>query len=172
MIDGLLIPQTNYSKIYYLLHNPLNVIYLVVNTLERNLNFYITTYVGSSLGKFNISQPTYISIIYYLISFLSLYVKKENQEFNKKEKRILIITWILNSMAIFGGLYLGWGEVRNIIVDGVQGRYFIPINIILFTCLYSKKSFIFIKNKHLVLSLMIFILNIISIYYVMNYFLA
>jgi uncharacterized membrane protein len=67
---------------------------------------------------------------------------------------------------------MGWGEVRDILVDGVQGRYFIPFNILLFIIMYNKNSFLDFKYNKLIALLTIFIIDFISVAYIMNFFLT
>ena len=49
------------------------------------------------------------------------------------------------SLFIFLGLYMGWTKTGADIIDGVQGRYFIPILILPFLCLIQKGKYIKFK---------------------------
>ena len=165
-------PQTVYTKIAYLLHNPFNLIYLVINTIQEYKDFYIFTFAGNALGRLEIYQPTYLSLLYYLILAISIFMSKGNIELKQKEKRLLMFIWVINMIVVFGGLYMGWGNVRDIIIEGVQGRYFIPFNILIMLILYNKNSFIQFKDNTLSAALVILFIDIVSICYVMSGFLT
>lgn len=43
------------------------------------------------------------------------------------------------SLLVEAGLYLGWTSVGGTIIEGIQGRYFLPIATILPICFVNKK---------------------------------
>ncbi|MBR1376734.1 MAG: DUF2142 domain-containing protein [Bacilli bacterium] len=172
LINGMTLPQSNISKISYLLSNPLNVIYLVLTTLYVHLPFYVTTFAGNSLGWFSIGVPIYVTIAYYVLLFLSIFMDKEKYEIQLKDKIIILLIWLLNVAVIFGGLYISWGYARDIIVEGVQGRYFIPINLLILLIIYNKKSILSFKNNTLIISLLMLLINLLTIGRIIYYFIG
>ena len=48
---------------------------------------------------------------------------------------------------ILAGLYLGWGVITDTIIQGVQGRYFIPIVILLLLAMVRKKNIALTKME-------------------------
>lgn len=162
--------ESTTSKMFYLIHNPFNIIYLIFVTFHQNLSFYVTTFAGNSLGWFNINLPIYLTFIYYAILIISIFIDKDKYELSIENKILVSIIWLFNVAIIFAGLYLGWGELRDFIVEGVQGRYFIPINILLLVLLYNKNSRITFKNDTLIITLSIIFVNMFTLCYIIGSF--
>lgn len=156
----------NPSKLRYLLSNPFNIVYLVCNTLFHNLPFYIMSFAGGSLGSLTINIPFYVLTMYYVILLLSIFMDKETIELSFKNKIIIFIIWLFNMAIIFGGLYVGWGDLHELIVDGVQGRYFIPITLLLVFLISNKNSYIKFKNNNFIVLMFTSVVNLITLLYI------
>ena len=89
---------------------------------------------------------------------------------NKKDKIIIGIAIILCILLIFAGLYVQWTISRFNRVEGIQGRYFIPILAGLLILFESDKLKVKINNywiKYFIFLLIIYIpvyINIIKEY--------
>ncbi len=153
----------NYSKIGYLLLQPLNIVYLGFNTLITHFDFYITSFVGRRLGWLDVYIPEILIYLYLTILILSCLVEKHKNETTVKDKALMIFTWIVNMTVIIGALYLGFGSARNLRIDGVQGRYFIPINFLLLLCLCNKKHYIHWNEAKLYITIALSIIDIIIV---------
>ncbi len=171
IIDGVLVPQSNISELKYVLSTPLNLIYIFFNTLYYNLDFYIMSFAGSSLGALNISIPFYITIIYLIILFISCFVYDSEHEMKIIDRIVFIIAFVITFGIILAGLYLGDGTRRDFLVLGVQGRYFIPCLILILLCLYRPKVSLKIKNYSFTLAITLVFVNIVSLLYIMSHFL-
>ena len=161
----------NYSKIGYLLLQPLNIVYLGFNTLITHFDFYITSFVGRRLGWLDVYIPEILIHSYLILLVLSCFVEKSKNVLNNKEKKLMVLIWTINTLVIMSGLYLGHGNVRNLRVDGVQGRYFIPISLLLFLCLYSNKQPIKWKHAKLFIVLTLAIIDVLVVSNVIDWFL-
>jgi len=168
-IGGMLENQDNQSKMSYILSSPGKFIYMIINTLYTKMDFYIYSFSGSSLGWFEFAMPNYLSIIYFVILFLSFYIDNSKNVFKSSEKKLIFFIWFINFWLILAGLYLGWGEIRDLFVEGVQGRYFIPINILIFILLSSDKMKLNIKENKLFVVLPILFINIYTVLMLLNY---
>jgi uncharacterized membrane protein len=110
---------------------------------------YITTnatpiYLGfiGVLGWLNISLPIWITWAWLLVLFKSVQGSKRVAKvlLNLLQWFIFIIVPVMLAMMLTLGLYLTWTPVGSILVDGLQGRYFIPIIAILLPLLMLNKS--------------------------------
>lgn len=164
------VPQVRESKLTHLLHNPISFVSIYVRTLLTTSDFYISSFLGSYLGYLNITISKIYIFIYLSILILSAFICEEKVEIDKKNKLLNIITFILIFNIILCGLYLKWGIITDTLIQGVQGRYFIPIVILLLLLLVKPKQRIKIDNIELVLSILLIINNIFIVKEIMNSF--
>lgn len=151
----------------YIISNPLRYIKIIIDSVVIYFDLYLYSMLGSSLGLFKIlPSPIYIKMNVVILILLILF---ENSEKISKKIRILsAFIFITIIILIFTSLYLDWTIVGNQLVDGVQGRYFIPI-LMPFILLLSSTNFkikdttIFNKNVLLLIMFMenIYILSLI-----------
>ena len=90
-----------------------------------------------------------ISVSYLLILVFSVISQKEKKTYEKIPKLLMISIVIIEYGAIITGMSLQWTSVGNLIAEGVQGRYFLPVMILLLLALIPKNNSINIKNKEL-----------------------
>jgi|GEM_PF-4657724 len=124
------------------LHNP----FFFVRAVLRS---YITTnatpiYLGfiGVLGWLTISLPIWITGGWLLVLFKSAHGGKSVAKvlLNLLQWFIFIMVPLMLTMMLTLGLYLTWTPVGSILVDGLQGRYFIPIIAILLPLMMLNKS--------------------------------
>ena len=160
------------KQLEYIFSNIFNYAYIIINTLIQNSGGYINTMVGKSLGMFCVEiSSIYIYLILLIFVFLILFDNK-NVINNKYLKIGCLIIFILVFGLMATSLYLDWTSYKANIIDGIQGRYFLPILILVFIMM-SNKSFeiknnkIFNKNLLLLIMLIInfYVINTISLYY-------
>lgn len=122
------------NQLNYLLKNPLDIISIGINTLVRNSVFYLRGIVGYfGWFRFRLSDFTVIMclVLFGILAFseneiIKFSKKKESSKLNYK-KIMVIISVLISIGAIFLSMYLCWSEYKLPYVDGVQGRYFMPI---------------------------------------------
>ena len=115
--------------------------------------------------------------IVYVLIIISFAMTVGSQIFiNCRYNKYLKIGCLIIFIHVFGlmstSLYLDWTSYKANIIDGIQGRYFLPILILVFIMM-SNKSFeiknnkIFNKNLLLLIMLIInfYVINTVSLYY-------
>lgn len=115
------------EQVKYILENPLRYIQILISTIINKFDFYIFGFLGKSLEWFNIELPTIYPLI--TLCILTLVIKKDIEiaKWNKKSTKIATtFIFCVTIILIFTSLYVQWTSVGNFIVEGVQGRYFIP----------------------------------------------
>lgn len=132
-------------QLSYVLSEPFNYIKtLVLNYLFVLPNYYGDAVLRSAIGVFG-WLDTYIPlwvIVTYLLTllFVILYESGRGIELTVYQKTLLGIIAVLYCIGTVTALYLFYTPVSQTIIDGVQGRYFIPISILLVgLCATSKK---------------------------------
>lgn len=164
--------QPKYTKLGYLLTVKYNIIYIIYNTIKTQGPFYLLSFVGGSLGKININIPVTISVMYIITLCISLFGDDNDSKLTTKNKLYMLLIYLINVAIVFAGLYIGWGASRTLVVEGVQGRYFIPITILPLLILINKNNKIGIKNKEYVITLMLVFIHLVSLYHVVCFFLS
>ena len=163
-------PQSNESKLIHILKNPIYMLPIYINNFLVNGNSYIITFLGGYLGALNIYITPIYTLIYVVILSLSIFMDQEKYEADKKMKIINTIIFILTFHIVLAGLYLNWGVITDIVIQGVQGRYFIPI-VILVLLLATRKRNWTLKNVEFPILVILLINNILIIRDVITYFL-
>ena len=158
------------TKILYVLSNPSYILPIVVSTLRLRTNFYLESSLGGALGHLNIIITDLYVYLNLFILIFSIFAENNKYEPKKDFKIISIIVFIIVSCCILGGLYLSWGVVTDTFIEGVQGRYFLPV-LILLPLLFVKKNKAF-KSKYLEPTLIILFLinNLLVISEIIRYF--
>ena len=137
------INNTMTNNLNYIIGNPLTLFPIVKNTFELNGWFYLQSMIGFfDWFRFCLSD---FSIICWLIVFVLLILNNKNiLNINQKSKGKILISWIailLSIASVFASMYFCWSAYKLNYVDGVQGRYFIPLLIfIALLCMPNKKK--------------------------------
>lgn len=128
------------DQVRYILHNPGNYLAVLWNTLLRDVGSIITAFVGK-LGHYDHFLPGWFIAVHVLILLLvaSLDSKRE-VVIPLSQKIVLSAVFILSCLWVFTSQYLAWTNVGAPVIEGVQGRYFIPVAP-LFLLLFHNRRF-------------------------------
>ena len=166
---------SNSSKqIIYVLKHPHIYIKTLLNTFNVYADFHIFNMLGRYLSLFNVNvYAPYIYINFILLIILLLQNEKEKIKDNKNviNKSLLLFCFGSTILLIFTSIYIQWTPYMLDYVDGVQGRYYIPIILLLGIALNNifkieiKENLI---NKYMLLFMVVenisAVLTIISVY--------
>ena len=143
IVNGLyapIIPQVSISgQIAYLLGDPFRFPYLLINTfISRGLSYQFL-FVGNFW--LDIPLPTWW-LGFYLITIIPIaLLDKSRINITRNQKLISAATFILNAITACALVYITWTPVGQNVIDGIQGRYFIPIFPLLFLLIYKIRDF-------------------------------
>lgn len=148
----------------YLLHNKLKAVKLFYNTLLLQFEYYHKTMFGAYLGH----ADDVVGIPY--IGFLVLNIGMIFSVFGEaKEKQLLVKERVLTGISIFFVIFLvllsmliAWTPISSEFIEGVSGRYFIPILLPLLMICRNNKIVIKDETKRNIIFLFILI-NAISL---------
>lgn len=143
----------------YLLHNKLKAVKLFYNTLLLQLEYYHKTMFGAYLGH----ADDVVGIPY--IGFLVLNIGMIFSVFGEaKEKQLLIKERVLTGISIFFVIFLvllsmliAWTPISSEFIEGVSGRYFIPVLLPLLMICRNNKIVIKDETKRNIIFLFILI---------------
>jgi uncharacterized membrane protein len=126
------------EQIHFIINNPFYYLYIMTKDLFTNYATYIIQ--TNTLGWLQVPL-VYIQwwspLFLFVVGLLS--TESESLRIDKKQKIIMSMTWILVWVLISTALYITWTPVGVERIDGIQGRYFIPLLPILLTLLSTLK---------------------------------
>lgn len=115
-----------------------------INTMYSELSLYLFELIGGW------NTIKVISVILLIMILMVSYSKSEdgnNYLFTKKDKIIGGIIIALEVLSVIGALYLTWTQSKQTVVEGVQGRYFLPTIPLLLIIFGNDLIEVKIKNK-------------------------
>lgn len=118
---------------YYTLNDiilhPRNSFLVFFRTLDSLGDFYWESTLGYSLGWFqeNLRFPAFYMIPYLLFGFICCLDSEDEPSFLSPSCSILfIIVFALAALGSIASMWLGWTFNYEKVIQGVQGRYFLP----------------------------------------------
>lgn len=135
-IGGNSIQQTHdgitgqYYTALSVLSNPIASALMFVRTLFEMGDFYWYSMVGGTLGAFqgSISAPKYFAIVLLgVLVFSSMRTSDDDKMFSSRQRILGSSIFLVGVSAIMLSLWVGWTFATENIIQGVQGRYFLPL---------------------------------------------
>lgn len=110
--------------------DPLSAISLYFRTLMVNGDFYLTSLIGGSLGWFqaNLRAPYFYLFVYCVVMLIA--AQKDSSDSNDFPPSLKYVCLVIICLCLFGcmlSMYLGWTFNTESIIQGVQGRYLLPV---------------------------------------------
>lgn len=118
-----------YSLNDILLH-PRNSFMVFCRTLDSLGDFYWETTLGYSLGWFqeNLRMPIFYMIPYLFFGFMCCIDSQDEDAFlNQPLPAFYIGAFVVAALGSIASMWLGWTFNNESIIQGVQGRYFLPV---------------------------------------------
>ena len=162
--------QSNSSEqLKYILTNPIFYFLTIINTLDTYLLNWLLDIGGRALGLFKIKTSilTVLPTLYIMVKLIVGEKNDKNNEYNIIEIVFILIMILSIIMLIFTSLYLQWTPLKSNIIEGIQGRYFIPL-IIPISYIFIKKE----KEKSINANLIMFIIfsNLMALLHIIGAF--
>lgn len=110
-----------------ILRNPLKYLAVMLSTVNEYGLIWIKNLLGMSLGSFKFSLPEVMWLISFVMMVLLFVQRSESLKLKKADRWIFGVVIVMVSGLILTSLYIQWTPYENSIIEGVQGRYFLPI---------------------------------------------
>ena len=121
----------------YIKNNPLTYAKINIYTFVSNFSGYYLQFVGV-LGWLSIILPNWFYNFYGILLIAGGMIG--NLNLNKKQHSLLFLSVVPVILVTFLYMYLTWCPVGFEIIQGVQGRYFIPCALMVFSALSCLKN--------------------------------
>ena len=131
-ISGYISSANNFDlKKEYILNNPIGYLGIFLNTIKVKFNFYLATLIGKYLAWLDI--PINDFVYYSILLLILIFIVFDSDRRIKLDLNIIsfIIVCIVYTL-ILTGLYVTWTPIEYDFIEGVQGRYFLPIIFLVF----------------------------------------
>ncbi|MGK8797795.1 DUF2142 domain-containing protein [Burkholderia cenocepacia] len=122
-------PRSVGGQLAYLIGNPAEIVRIAVATMREHLSFYCQSFVGI-LGWLNVhlGRGYYVAAAWMLGLAAAVAAITPGVAIRSVSDRSLLLLSVLACGGmIFGSLYLTWTPLHAPVVEGVQGRYFVPL---------------------------------------------
>jgi uncharacterized membrane protein len=147
LVDNVMPGVNAAMQISNIILHPFNFLEIIWHTIFKFSNFYVQSFFGASLGWFDTPVYTWITLVYMMVlGFLVVCDNKFGVKFGKRRKLLMLGVVVIISLLIFTSLYVQWGRVSAPFVDGIQGRYFMPIILLMLYLFNNIKVRIDIKE--------------------------
>lgn len=159
------------EQVKFIIVHPIKYMKTFVKTNLELGEFYFMSFNGKSLGWLNINVYSLSVILYAILLVSTILIGKNEIDLSIKQRIILLAVFLIIVALIFTGLYLTYTDVGAEIILGVQGRYFIPIVLLVLLSLILKDKFIEYKYATIVYIVLVMCINISALEAVKLFFL-
>ncbi len=122
------------AQMKFVLMHPFNYVQTIINTVMYSGEWIIKTFFAASLGYFNVGTNllmmmiSAVNLIYVCVTD-KLVIRTAEKEGNNKLilPVMLLVSSIISALLVFTSEYVQWTPYQDKSVDGLQGRYFLPV---------------------------------------------
>lgn len=136
-VTGNLIHTSTYNEgvspgeqIEWMLHNPRLAIGAFENTFDNHVLMYVEQF--NTLGSLNFKLGNLIWAVPVWLIIVAFTDVEAKVRLRTRQKILLLFTGILTVLLVMLSMFLVWTKVGQLIIEGVQARYFVPALPILF----------------------------------------
>lgn len=162
--------EGTFYKLENITSDPLGFVEIILNTINEKSSSYITQLLGGSLGWFqsNIQAPLLFVLSYFLILTSTLIKQPYEKRYIPTKIRVLyFVVFCAISFLIMLSMYLGWTFNSENVINGIQGRYFLPVLPILLLALKPRLIYSRI-NISIILIIIISFVNIMYLDWILS----
>ena len=160
------------EQIKGVLSNPISFVKVLKNTIDVYGESYLFGMIASPLGWLDIVVSPLITIAFLVLVIFSSMIENNEVAFSRKQKIWNFLIVVGTALLIIGAMYISWTGVGAEVVEGVQGRYFIPLLPLLLLCVSMKQNYIKWNHVHLWLQIVLVLLNGITLNTIFQHFLV
>lgn len=135
------VEQGEFYSLFSVLSDPLNTILLYIRTFDSMGPFYLDTLVGGSLGwlQAEIHGPLFITLPLFILLLLSAQrTEGDGIVLPGAHRFVFAGLAAVGFLAVMLSMIVGWTFTSETVIQGVQGRYFLPLLPMMLMAMRSK----------------------------------
>jgi uncharacterized membrane protein len=131
------IPINPDEQLAVIFRNPLNFIFIAVKNYIFNFGYYLKTFFGQ-LTWLDLYVPVYLIAFNCIVIAASAALDKDSKTKIPKYYEFIFGAVIVGTAFIVSALlYMTWSPIGGSTIEGIQGRYFIPVAPLFFLLFYQ-----------------------------------
>ncbi len=139
--------EPGYS-LFYLIHHPIRLIQMFYQTIVWQAEHYHLTMIGAYLGNLDqILNVPYVVVVFFTVCLLCLAMKKPGEmlRMSGKDRVWVSVLCAACTAAAMLSMLIAWTAMSSQVIEGVQGRYFLPFLPVLLMA-FKNDTIILTKN--------------------------
>lgn len=134
------IPINTDEQMRLIVAHPFLFTRLAVIDYINKYDYYFVSFFGQ-LTWLDLSVPTYLTVFVFVILLaVSSLDKNPNISISKSNKTLFVSIIVGTMLLVSALLYITWTPLDAPDIEGIQGRYFIPVAPLFFLLFYNRKS--------------------------------
>lgn len=146
----------------FMLHNPIKILRMIYDTFIYQMQHYHFGMIGRYLGNLDeILDISYFAMSVFTLCLLVLGFSTQGEELRlfAPQKWLIFLSMTLCIGLIEFSMLLAWTPISSQIIQGVQGRYFLPL-LPLGLLLLKQKAFVFTTQKNRTALIVMCLMNV------------
>lgn len=127
------------EQLVWIMSHPFGYVVVIARTIVANMQLWTSNMLGMHLGSFVFNLPSVIFLTSFAMFVVLFAQRDETLKIKKLDRIVFIATFLIITMLIFTSLYIQWTAVSAPTIDGIQGRYFLPI-LLLVPLIFCRKD--------------------------------
>ena len=115
------------EQVKFVLTSPFAYSKILFRTITTEFYIYLMNGLGAYLGWLNIAVSQFYIFIYFIMLVFIIIVDQNKKRLKEYERWWIAFLTVGVIALIFTSLYVQWTPVQNEVINGIQGRYFLPI---------------------------------------------
>ena len=143
---------------------PVNIFSMVIETFKARLDLDFFRGLVDGFGWSTVWANDLILFLSMFLLMLIIFCKDENnKKLTKKQFIVILISFVIICAIVYGAMLFGWTIKGDTSIDGLQPRYFIPAIMLLYILLQSDLVSLKVKNKNVLYSIIMVLINVLGL---------
>lgn len=113
--------------ISYVLQNPLKVVYMYWNTFMEKGDFLLRGLLGGTLSWLDFQMSWLFEVVFLLCILLMVNMEGDRCEKRNGQKLLIALVCVISAVLIMMSMLVGYTRSGVDYIQGLQGRYFLPL---------------------------------------------
>jgi uncharacterized membrane protein len=124
--------EVPYYTFDFVLRNPITTLKIFMRTLITNWYLYLGMLIGKFLSGLSLPISDFVINSYIILLIFTVFQEKNDTFVLELKSRLVVLSVFgLILLSIMAALFFGWTRNNATAIIGIQGRYFIPIILLL-----------------------------------------